>query len=202
VSIFNKGLVRIVNGLYWRSASGIAVMNLNEFEELCQPNHLNLGNGGSEMEKPERKYAFNGKWFRHDGSEMPEELSFRKFVEARMKNGLIYEMSPQYIHWWDVEAYRVPLQPFFDHIPVEPALVKTLGGYFEDELSPEDKGDYFKRAENAAYLRFRNSPRGREALAKIGKSDATPFKPMSEDEMNDIAAAALREHDRVWPRKI
>ena len=198
MSTFNKGLVRIGNELYWRSASGIAVMNLNEFEELCQPNHLNLGNGGSEMEKPKDE----GKWRFHDRGEMPKGLSFVKLIEARMKNGLIYQMSPQYIHWWDVEAYRVPLQPFFDHIPVEPALVKTLGGYFEDELSPEDKGDYFKRAENAAYLRFRTSPRGKEALAKIGKAEGPAFKPMSEDEMSNIAAAALREHDQKWPRKI
>jgi hypothetical protein len=52
-----------------------------------------------------------------------------------------------------------------------------------------------------AYLRFRSSQRGKEALAQIGKSQEPQFKPLGEDAINDIAAAALREHDNLWPRK-
>jgi hypothetical protein len=53
-----------------------------------------------------------------------------------------------------------------------------------------------------AYLRFRASPRGKEALAMIGKAEGRQFKPIGEDTINDIAAEALREHDKRWPRKI
>lgn len=37
---------------------------------------------------------------------------------------------------------------------------------------------------------------------KAKHPDPIPFRPLGEDEMNEIAAAALREHDRIWPRKV
>lgn len=36
---------------------------------------------------------------------------------------------------------------------------------------------------------------------KARKPDPIPFAPMHENEMFEIAAAALAEHDKIWPRK-
>jgi hypothetical protein len=60
---------------------------------------------------------------------------------------------------------------------------------------------YGFKPEYESYLRFRASPRGKEALAMIGKREGRRFKPLGEDTINDIAAEALRKHDKLWPRK-
>jgi hypothetical protein len=37
---------------------------------------------------------------------------------------------------------------------------------------------------------------------KAKHPDSIPFRPLGEEEMNGIAAAALREHDKIWPKRM
>jgi len=52
-----------------------------------------------------------------------------------------------------------------------------------------------------AYLRFRASPRGKEALAMIGKAEEPRFKPLGEDAMLNIFSASLTEFEAKIERK-
>jgi hypothetical protein len=54
---------------------------------------------------------------------------------------------------------------------------------------------------NEAYERFRQSSRGREALAAIGKAKGPAFKPLGDEGMAEIFAAAFWAHHEVWPVK-
>jgi hypothetical protein len=136
----------------------------------------------------------------------PEKFELWEHVQCQFANGDIMYMSYSGTFCDSIIGVR-------RRGPAEKVVLKGYTNAAQPkDLPPPPKG--FKRVEypdtnwekifvqnHDAYHRFRQSPRGKEALSMIGKHEGPAFAPLGEDVINEIAAAALEAHDLVWPRR-